>query len=445
MQLTGRTIDDLARALAAGETTSRALTESALEAIAGDGRAFTHVDFAGSRAAADRSDALRARGEVPSPLAGVPISVKDLFDVQGEPTPAGSLILRHAAPASRDAPVVARLRAAGAVIVGRTQMSEFAFTGLGLNPHWPALPNPHDERRAPGGSSSGAALAVARGQCAGGIGTDTGGSVRIPSAFCGLVGFKPTQRRVTRDGTFPLSPSLDSIGPIANSVACCRTVDALMADAPIDVHPPLGLNGLRFAVLQEIVLNELDAHVAEAFEKTLRRLSAAGARIDELHIPELARLPEINARGALANAEAYEVHVKAGLLGERVRYDPNVITRIEIGGRMSADDVRRIRDERAALIRTADMKSKGFDALLCPAVATVAPRFSDLVEPQAFAKANARALRNAGLFNFLDRCALSLPMQDEGALPCGLMVVGETMGDARLLAVGAAIEAALRV
>jgi aspartyl-tRNA(Asn)/glutamyl-tRNA(Gln) amidotransferase subunit A len=284
---------------------------------------------------------------------------------------------------------------------------------------------------------------VARGQCAAGLGTDTGGSVRIPAAFCGLTGFKPTQRRVSRDGTFPLSPSLDSIGPIANSVACCRTVDRLIADAPIDVHPPVAVRGLRLGVPKDLVLGEMDEHVARAFEAALRRLSEAGARVEELRIPEFARLPEINARGALANAEAYAVHRDAGLLAQRDRYDPNVITRIEIGGRMSDQDVKHIRDERAAMIRATDERAAGFDALLMPAVATVAPRFSDLAEPQAFAKANALALRNASLINFVDRCALSLPMQQEGALPSGLMVVGETMGDARLLAIGEAIECVL--
>lgn len=443
MDLTGRRLAELARALNAGETSSRALTEAALEAIAADGRAFTHVDFDGARSVAEACDAQRARGDVPSPLAGIPISVKDLFDVAGEPTPAGSLILREAAAAKDDAPVVARLKRAGAVILGRTQMSEFAFTGIGLNPHWPVVANPHDEHRVTGGSSSGAAAAVARGQGAVGIGTDTGGSVRIPAAFCGLTGFKPTQRRITREGTFPLSPALDSIGPIANSVACCRTVDGLISDASASVHAPLALAGLRFAVPQELVLADLDAAVAAAFAAALRRLSAAGARIEDLHIPEIARLPEINARGTLANAEAYAVHRDAGLLGKRDRYDPNVIARIEIGGRMSADDVRGIQEERAALIAATDAKTKAFDALLFPAVAIVAPRIAGLDEPQAFARANALALRNASLVNFLDRCALSVPMQEGGALPCGLMVAGETMGDARLLAIGEAIEAAL--
>ena len=444
MNLSGRTIEELSRALASGATTSRALIESALEAIAADGRAFTHVDFAGARAAADASDALRAKGHVPSPLAGLPVSLKDLFDVAGETTAAGSLILRNAPPAAHDAPVIARLCKAGAVFVGRTQMSEFAFTGLGLNPHWPMLPNPHDEQRAPGGSSSGAAVSVARGQATVGLGTDTGGSLRVPAAFCGLTGFKPTQARVTRAGVFPLSPSLDSVGPIANSVACCRSVDALIADAPMATHAPVGLGSLRFAVPLDYLLEELDAQVGRDFDAALARLAAAGAHIERIRVPEFERLPEINARGALVNAEAYEVHRAAGLLLQRERYDPNVIARIEIGERMSGEDVRRVREARAALMREVAARTKAFDALLFPAAATVAPRLTDLTEAQGFTRANALALRNTVVVNFLDTCALSVPMHDEGAPPSGLMIVGEHMGDAKLLAIGEAIEGALR-
>ena len=196
----------------------------ALEAIDRDGRAFTLVTAESARATADAWDSLRARGVAAPPFAGVPVSVKDLFDVAGQTTGAGSLTLQNAAPAADDAPVIARLRAAGLVIIGRTQMSEFAFTGLGLNPHRPQPPNPRDASRVPGGSSGGAAASVALGQAAAAVGTDTGGSVRIPAAFCGLVGFKPTQRRITRRGAFPLSFSLDFIGPIGE-------FDGLLQDA----------------------------------------------------------------------------------------------------------------------------------------------------------------------------------------------------------------------
>src|SRR5256885_9515156 len=208
--MTLRTVSQAAAELSRGAVTSRALVDEALSAIAADGTAFMRVYADRARADAAEADAARPNGSVPSLLAGIPISIKDLFDVAGEPTPAGSEILRNGPNALRDAPVVARLRAAGAIIIGRTHMSEFAFSGLGTNPHSPRLSNPRDASRVPGGSSSGAAASVARGQAVMGLGTDTGGSVRIPAAFCGVTGFKPTQRRVTRDGAFPLAESLDS-------------------------------------------------------------------------------------------------------------------------------------------------------------------------------------------------------------------------------------------
>jgi aspartyl-tRNA(Asn)/glutamyl-tRNA(Gln) amidotransferase subunit A len=443
MTLTGRTIQSLAADLAAGKTTSRALTEAALEAIARDGSAFTLVAAERARVEADASDRLRAAGVVASPLAGVPISVKDLFDVAGEVTTAGTDVLRGSAPASRDAPVVARLRAAGAVIVGRTHMSEFAFTGLGVNPHYPRCANPHDGARVPGGSSSGAGVSVARGQAAMGLGTDTGGSVRIPSAFCGVVGFKPTQQRVSRDGGFPLAPTLDSIGPLANSVACCAFVDALIADEAIATHPALGIAGLRFGVPTDFVLGDVDEVVGRAFERTLSRLSAAGARVERVAIPALRRMPEITARGTIANAEAFALHTRLGLLSKRERYDQIVLSRIDIGGKMTAKDYLDLLDARAVMIAEVAPVSARYDALLLPTCPTVPPRFDDVADAASFGRLNGLVLRNSSVFNFLDRCALSLPMHAAGELPSGLMVVGERMGDARLLAVGAAIEAAL--
>ena len=442
--LAGRTIADLASALSSGKTTSRALVEAALESIAREGSAFTRVSAARARAEADASDRARANGIVPPALAGLPISAKDLFDVAGEATPAGSIILRDASAAKVDAPAIVRLRGAGAVIVGRTHMSEFAFTGLGLNPHFPVCANPRDETRVPGGSSSGAAASVARGQAAMGLGTDTGGSVRIPAAFCGLVGFKPTQSRITREGAFPLSVSLDSIGPIANSVACCRLVDAIIADVPSDVHVPAALRGLRFAVPEDFVLDDLDATVATAFERALRSLALAGARIEYIRVPVFARMPEFTARGALAGAQAYAYHRLAELLQHREQYDPNVLVRIEERGREAAANIIDIVEARATLIRESAPASTGFDALIFPTAPIVAPRIADVAEPAAFARANMLALRNTSLINLLDRCALSLPMQRNGELPSGLMIVGEHMGDARVLAIGEAMEPVLR-
>jgi aspartyl-tRNA(Asn)/glutamyl-tRNA(Gln) amidotransferase subunit A len=364
MDIAGRTLAALAADLAAGATTSRALVDAALAAVARDGAAYTSVNAARALAEAEALDRLRAAGRVLSPLHGVPVSVKDLFDVAGEVTTAGSTLLREAAPAAEDAPAIARLRAAGAVLVGRTHMSEFAFSGLGLNPHLPRCANPHDAARVPGGSSSGAAVSVAQGAAALGLGTDTGGSTRIPAAFCGLVGFKPTQARVTRAGAFPLSETLDSIGPLANSVACCALVDQAIADAPVAAHPPLGAAGLRLGVPRQLVLEDLDATVARAFERTLARLVAAGARVDLVDVPAFARMPAITARGGIVHADACALHLRRGLLARRERCDPNVVARIDLGARMTAADYiellrARRRSAKSRRSAQASMRSRG--------------------------------------------------------------------------------------
>jgi aspartyl-tRNA(Asn)/glutamyl-tRNA(Gln) amidotransferase subunit A len=442
MDLTGRSIADLARALADGRTTSRALAEAALESIARDAAAFTRVNAERARAEADHADSTRKLGAASGALAGIPISVKDLFDVAGEPTPAGSAVLRDAPPPVSDAPTVARLRAAGAIVVGRTHMSEFAFTGLGLNPHGPTCTNAHDPARVPGGSSSGAAVSVARGQAAMGLGTDTGGSVRIPASFNGLVGFKPTQARITRDGAFPLSESLDSIGPLANTVACCALVDGILADQPRAAHPAMAA-GLRLAVPTDFVLNDMDEAVAAAFERALAALSSAGSRIERIPIEALNRLPNLFAKGTIANAEAYAFHAGRNFFGHKEQYDPNVLTRIELGGRMSAADYIGLTKARVAMIAEVARLTAPYDALVLPTTPQLAPRIADVSDAARFSSANALALRNASAFNFLDHCAISLPMQRAGEMSCGLMLVGERMADAKLLAVAAAVEAAL--
>src|SRR5690349_24901824 len=274
------TIQQLAADLAAGRTTSRALTEQALGRIADPkgegGRAFIKVWRDQALAAADASDGQRKAGLVPSPLAGIPVSIKNLCNVAGEATLAGSKALDDAPAAEEDAPVVARLRAAGAVIVGSTNMSEFAFSGVGFNPHYGTPGNPADRKRVPGGSSSGAAVSVGDQMAVVALGTDTGGSVRIPSAVCGLTGFKPTARRVPIDGVVPLSTSLDSIGPLANSVECCAIVDAVFAGERVAVPEPVPLAGLRFGVPRQFVMDELDPVVETAFERACRALVAKG-------------------------------------------------------------------------------------------------------------------------------------------------------------------------
>jgi aspartyl-tRNA(Asn)/glutamyl-tRNA(Gln) amidotransferase subunit A len=443
MSLNGKTFAELAHALGVGETTGRALTEAALEAIAADPRAFTRLNPARARSEADAADAARAAGNAASAFAGIPVSVKDLFDIAGETTTAGSPVLARDPPALADAPVVARLKAAGLVVIGATQMSEFAFTGLGLNPHFPQPPNPRDPDRVPGGSSGGAAVSVAMGQAAGAIGTDTGGSVRIPAAFCGLVGFKPTQRRVSREGAFPLSTSLDSVGPIANSLACCASLDGIIADAPRPAAPPVRLSELTLGTPTDYFLADADPAIARAFDEALSTLSRAGARIERFAFPELAGIGTMNARGTIPTAECYAIHRRLGLLTRRELYDPNVLARIELAQAMSAADYLDLLEARAALIADADRRCRGFDALLAPTTPIVAPRIDEVADPAVFARLNQLTLRNPAVVNLLDRCAVSLPIAAEP--PAGLMLIGATLGDARLLAIAGAVEPLLAI
>src|SRR4051812_40381678 len=302
---TNPTVLGLAADLSSGRTTSRELVEMALARIAdpaGEGaRTFVKIYADTARAAAGAQDRLRQAGYVASPLAGLPISIKDLFDVAGEVTLAGSKALDDRPPAVADSPVVARLKAAGTVLVGRTNMTEFAFSGVGINPHYGTPGNPHDRSLVPGGSSSGAAVSVGDGQAIVAIGSDTGGSVRIPAALCGLAGFKPTQYRIPRDGVVPLSTTLDSIGPLANSIACCAIADAVMAGEPAVDSPwppaPMPADGLRLLVPRSHVFEGLAPEVAASFERACAALSRAGARITDRALPELDEIPKINAAG----------------------------------------------------------------------------------------------------------------------------------------------------
>ncbi|WP_028602788.1 amidase [Ottowia thiooxydans] len=440
------TIEQLSKELAAGRTTSVQLTEAALARASdpqGEGaKTFVALSAERALAAARASDLLRTAGIVRSPLEGLPVSVKDLFDVAGEVTTAGSAVLRGGTPATHSAPVIERLVAAGAVIVGRTSMTEFAFSGLGLNPHYGTPKNPWDRAtgRIPGGSSSGAAVSVADGMAVVGIGSDTGGSVRIPSALCGLTGFKPTQRRVPTEGALPLSTSLDSIGPLAASVHCCAIVDAILAgEAPL-APLPRSLAGARFAVPETVVFDGVDAVVAAAFEAACARLQSAGALITRLAIPEFSEMGRLHARGTLANAEAWAWH--RTLLTERgAEYDPRVSGRIRAGEKMGAADYIDLIQARKRWITQVEARIAGFDALLLPTVPVIAPPIAELQSSdEAYAAANGLILRNPTLINFLDGCALSLPCHAKGEPPVGLMLAGAGGRDREILALGLATE-----
>ncbi|WP_114810179.1 amidase [Paraburkholderia kururiensis] len=442
----------LAADLAAGRTTSRALVETALERIAnpaGQGSTvFLQVDAASARAAADAHDRLRAAGTVLSPLAGIPVSVKDLFDIEGQVTRAGSRVLASAAPATADAVAVARLKRAGAVIVGRTNMSEFAFSGLGLNPHYghPLSPwqrHAKGDERVAGGSSSGAAASVADGMAAVALGTDTGGSIRIPAALCGLTGFKPTAARIPRQGGVPLSTTLDSFGPIGVSVACCALVDRILAGLEPHVPAARGIEGLRLGVLTNYVTDGVEPAVAATLDTALKHLEAAGAIVSEVRFAPFDRLPEIN-RFGFSPIEAYAWH-RPLLAKHRDAYDPRVLARILKGEPATAADYLDLMAERAAMLEAAQATLwQRFDAVVAPTVPIAPPRVADLEhDDDAFGRTNALVLRNPSAFNFLDACALSLPCHVRGAAPAGLMLAAAPYADDALLATGRAVEAVL--
>jgi aspartyl-tRNA(Asn)/glutamyl-tRNA(Gln) amidotransferase subunit A len=440
LSVANATVLDLAAALAAGRTSSRALVEDAFAHIADPATYLALYEHA--RAVADAQDKLRAAGYVASPLAGLPVSIKDLFDVKGEITRAGSTALADAEPAARDAAIVARLKQAGAVLVGRTNMTEFAFSGVGINPHYGTPGNPADRARIPGGSSSGAGVAAKDGSCVVAIGTDTGGSVRIPAALCGLVGFKPTQHRVPLEGALPLSTTLDSIGPLAKSVACCAIADAVMAGIPAELPPARPVDGLRLAIPQTVMLDGLDETVARAFARASSALSRAGAKVVDLPLEELGDYASINATGGLSAAESFTWH-RTLLERKGGEYDPRVRVRIERGRTMSAADYVTLVADRARFIAAIDRRTAAFDALLCPTVPIVAPPRAAFSDDKDFARLNMLILRNPAIINFLDRCAITLPIAQDGELPVGLMLIGRHGEDRLLLALALGIEAAL--
>ncbi|MGE1000864.1 amidase [Ralstonia pseudosolanacearum] len=437
----------LAAELAAGHTTSIALTEAALARAqshrAAGGAAYIDIDTRAALDMARAADAARAAGNVPSLLAGLPVSIKDLFDVAGQVTAAGSRALAHQSAATSDATAVARLRAAGAVLLGRTNMSEFAFSGLGLNPHYGTPRTPADGTRAAGGSTSGGAVTVAGGMAVAALGTDTGGSIRIPAAFCALTGFKPTARRVPMAGGVPLSTSLDSGGPLANSVDCCAIVDAVLSGQALDTDA-VPLAGLRLGLTRDYVAADLDDTVATAFARAVAQLERAGAHIVRFEFPELLQLPEINGGGGLPAAEAWAWH-RPHLARAEAQYDRRVAARIRRGEQMSAAAYLDVMAARVRMIAAARKRLGNLDAWLMPTVAVVPPEVAPLEADDArFFHTNALVLRNPSAINFLDGCALTLPIHAAGELPVGLSLCGLADDDARILRVGRAVETALR-
>ncbi|MCA3560488.1 MAG: amidase [Aestuariivirga sp.] len=442
------TLAELSRQLAEHAVTSRQLVEQSLAAIAdpaGEGaRTFTAVDAEGALAAADFVDRQRKRGREVSALAGIPFSAKDIFDLAGEVTTAGSTVLRDDPPASADAVAIARLKHKGMIVIGRTNMTEFAYSGVGLNPHYGTPRSPFDRAagRIPGGSSSGAAVSVADGMVALGIGTDTGGSCRVPASYCGIAGYKSSHGRVPLTGCNPLSASFDTIGPLATSVACCAMADAIMAGDWDGIVPQRQVKSLRLAVLQDAVLDGLGPQVERNFAQALKSFEAAGAVLSGMRFPELREIPAINSKGGIVAAEALFNH-RARMAARGEEYDPRVRFRIAAAESISAADYLGYVARRREMIALFASRFTGYDAVLLPTTLNVAPAIAELAEDSDYFRFNAMSLRNTYVGNFLNGCAISLPMQAAGEAPCGLMAMAPWGHDRGLFGVAGALERVL--
>ncbi|HWH81842.1 MAG TPA: amidase [Burkholderiaceae bacterium] len=409
--------------------------------------AFLNTSFDSAVVVARTVDAARAAGAPTGPLAGMPIGIKDLFDVRGEVTAAGSTLLAGDAPAAADCPAVGRLRAAGAALVGRTNMSEFAFSGVGLNPHHGTPANPATaaldaEARIPGGSTSGGAVSVAAGAADAALGSDTGGSIRIPAALQGLVGFKSTARLVPSAGAVPLSTTLDTVCAITRTVRDAVLLHEVLAarTVAVDTRP---LRAMRFGVPTTLMLDDLEPAVAAGFERALLTLRRAGAQVDEIALAPLGDVAAINATGGFSPAEAWAWH-RHRLAAHEAAYDPRVARRIRRGESMSAADYIDLLHARRDWIERMTPALAPFDALLSPTVPIVAPPIAPLVaSDDAFFAVNAKLLRNPSVVNLLDGCALSLPCHAPGTMPVGLMLWSSALRDDTLLAAALAVEAAL--
>jgi len=441
----------LGASLGAGTVDAEALAERTLGAIAecDDPAIFTTVTAERARAEAHTAAQRLREGRARGPLDGVPIAWKDLFDLADLPTTAGSRVLAGAPAATQDATVVSRLRDAGMVCVGRVNMTEFAYSGIGLNPHFGTPRNPHGRGapRIPGGSSSGSAVAVARGLVPISIGSDTGGSVRIPAAFNGIIGYKTSGGRYPMDGVFPLSRTLDTLGVLARSVADAALVDAALLGALVPAARPRSLRGQRIIVPENVVFDDIEPAVASNFDAALSRLAAAGAAIERARLPVFDEILTLAARhGAIAAAEAYVLH-KARVEGpDAAAMDRRVASRVRLGGNVTLVDYITIMQQRQQLIAETAALFAGGAVVAYPTIVHTAPRIADLeADDDLFVCINARTLRNTMLGNFLDWCGISIPSgTDAGGLPTALLLSGGPGMDDSLLSLGLSAERVVR-
>lgn len=437
------TIESLNDELTAGRASCAEVVEAALTRAAdpaGEGKAtFRQLRVDAARAQAKAQDMLRASGVAASPLAGLPMSIKDNIDLAGEVTGGACKLLDDAAPASSHADVVMRLNAAGAVIVGRTNMSELAFSGIGYNKFYGTPANPFDRamRRIPGGSSSGAAISVTDGMAVAAIGTDTGGSVRIPAALAGICGFKPTQARVSREGVLPLSLALDCVGPLAHTVVDCAMIDGILSG---DITPLATFSGrFRFRTADVYFLADADDDVRAAYGRAIEMLRRAGAHFEPLPSGDFAEMEAYTRRGTFSNAEAWERF--GGLIEARPQdIDPRIGQRILRGRNITATDWIQNQRDRGAMIARFEAEMVDYDALIAPTTPIIAPPIADMEDDDKFRIANGLILRNPMVANLLDAPSLTLPCHRNGEAPVGLMLIGPRLSDWRLLSIGAAME-----
>jgi len=445
------TLAALSTKLQHGEVTSEELATQALERIddpAGQGgKTFLAVYREGALASARAIDSMRAEGMAISPLAGIPISVKESFEIAGSTMLVGSRVYRNRPASTHDAAIIRRLRGWGLVIVGRTNMTEFAFSTAGLNPHYGTPLNPYDREhgRTPGGSSSGAAVSVTDGMAAVALASDTGGSIRVPAAFCGLTGFKPTGRRVPLQGAASLARLMDSAGAIGRSVTCCAQMDAVLRDdvagPALGAGPPL--KSLRLGILRNYVDENVEDEVRRTYETALERLRRAGANIEDTRLPALDEIPRIISKGGLQAAERYAEHRKT-IESSAQEYDPRILARIVRGRDMSSADYLDVVRERGEIAQQFETFMRTYDAVIMPTVPLIPPLISDLDRSDdEFQRLQLAILRNPSTVNMLDGCAISLPCHEEGKAPVGLSLVGAANSDDHILRAALVVEEAL--
>ncbi len=441
---------ELGEALRGGRLDACDLVEQVLSAIEGyhDQAIFIEVTAARARKEAGAARSRLRAGKPLSPLDGVPMAWKDLFDVEGRVTTAGSIVLKGDAPAARDAAVLAAAVAAGLVTVGLVNMTEFAYSGIGLNPHYGTPRNPRDRAvaRSPGGSSSGSGVAVAAGLVPLAIGTDTGGSVRIPASFNGVVGYKSSTGRYPMDGAFPLSRSLDSLGPLASTVEDCVLVDAALCGDPVPAAHRAPIETLRIFIPETLVFDGCEPEVRANFEAAIERMASAGATIERRPFPAFAAILELTAKhGHLVGAEALHVHQRRVLGPDAERMDRRVVSRILLAQKMTAADLVEVIQARARLI--AEVDATIGDAIIAyPTTPHVAMPMAPLeADDQVFFRANAKTLRNTMVGNFLDWCGVAIPSGvGAGGMPTSLLLSAAHGRDAAVLSAALSLEPIIR-